>query len=202
MLSKGASGKMPSQERTFTERKKVMTKELQGTATVHHVVHLDVEVRQPYDEFCRRYETAVPPFNRDRAFKLVERKAAWPEVVADAALRRYTISSSTVNDQAQGNIRAHSRVMAIRRLRNDVIAYQIFGGPSCVTRKAPEADGRTRFAIDQPSTTLSTLAGRRLRKSESNLITSSQDCSRLWTLKCRPFSSEDEKLREGLQQQL
>ena len=62
-----------------------MSKEARKAATAHEVVRLDIEVRQTYDDLCRRYETAVPMVNRDRLAEFVTRKAPWSEVLADVA---------------------------------------------------------------------------------------------------------------------
>src|ERR1700678_3781053 len=65
--------------------KQRMSKQLRNPITPHEVVRLDIEVHQAYDEFCRRYESAVPLWDRERAVDLVQRKAPWSDVVAEVA---------------------------------------------------------------------------------------------------------------------
>jgi len=41
----------------------------------HRIVRLDIPIQQSYDDFRRRFESAVPMWNRERAVELVERSA-------------------------------------------------------------------------------------------------------------------------------
>ena len=49
----------------------------------HNVDRISIDVGQPYEEFKRRYEEAVPPVDFNRIQNLVQRGASWEEVVAD-----------------------------------------------------------------------------------------------------------------------
>ena len=64
---------------------RVMSKPPESTAVPHEVTRLEIVTHGPYDDFCRRYETAVPLWERDRSVQYVQRTAPWPEVVPIAA---------------------------------------------------------------------------------------------------------------------
>jgi hypothetical protein len=148
-----------------TERKKVMSKEVRKTAIPHEVVRLDVAVHQTYDKFCQRFEGAVPMWNRARAVELVERKAPWSEVVADVTasaphdfLLYWKMDVTPIMNLAGNTGRSTEYLIG-----NHVIAETMYRHDPSVALYVPlrcaiyEADGGARFAIDQPSTTLSSL---------------------------------------------
>jgi hypothetical protein len=67
------------------ERTKAMDTEIGKTAIRHDVVRLEIRIHESYDDFLRRFESAVPMFDRARGAALIERKAPWSEIVADVA---------------------------------------------------------------------------------------------------------------------
>ena len=142
-----------------------MRKEVRTTASRHEVVRLDVAVHQAYDEFCLRFEGAVPTWNRDRAVELIERKAAWSEVMADVAasashdfLLYWKLDVTPIMSLAGSTARSTEYLMG-----NHGIAETMYRHDPSVMLYVPlrctvyESDGEARFAIDQPSTTLSSL---------------------------------------------
>ena len=50
----------------------------------HQVTRLVYDTGLPYDEFRARYEAAVPALDEKRLAGFAARRAAWPEVIADA----------------------------------------------------------------------------------------------------------------------
>src|SRR5258708_28348791 len=68
---------------SFVRKEKVVSKETRATMIPHTIVRLEIPIQQSYDAFLQRFESAVPVWNRQRAVDLVERRAAWSEVVAD-----------------------------------------------------------------------------------------------------------------------
>jgi hypothetical protein len=135
------------------------------TAIPHEVIRLDIAIRERYDDFLRRFESAVPMFDGDRAAVLVERKAAWSEVVADVGasvphdfLLYWKLDLTPLMSLAGNRQRATEYLMG-----NHVIAETMYRHDPAIALYVPlrcaiyEADGETRFGIDQPSTVLSSL---------------------------------------------
>jgi hypothetical protein len=142
-----------------------LTTEIGRAAIRHEVVRLEISIHETYDDFLRRFESAVPAFNRDRAASLIERKVPWSEVIADAAasaphdfLLYWKLDLTPLMSLAGNEKRATEYLIG-----NHVIAETMYRHDSVVALYVPlrcaiyEADRGTRFAIDQPSTVLSSL---------------------------------------------
>jgi hypothetical protein len=148
------------------KRRKAMSKEVRKTTIPHNVVRLEIEVKEAYDDFCRRYESAVPMWNRDRGVEFMRRKAPWSEVLADVAasapydfLIYWKMDLTPLMSLAGNTWRCTEYLMG-----NHIIAETMYRHDPAVGLYVPlrvaiyaGADGRTRFAIDQPSTALSSL---------------------------------------------
>jgi hypothetical protein len=141
-----------------------MSKEAK-TAISHQVIRLDLPVRENYDDFRRRFETAVPAFDRVRAAELIERKAPWAEMIAE-------VSASALHDfllywkldlAPLMTLAGHARRATEYLMGNHVIAETMYRHDPAVALYVPlrcavyESSEGTRFAIDQPSTALSSL---------------------------------------------
>ena len=133
--------------------------------TSHRVSRLDIAVRGNYGDFQRQFETAVPMWDRDRGLELVERKAAWSEVIAAMAasaphdfLLYWKLDLAPLMSLAGNKRRATEYLMG-----NHVIAETMYRRDCGVALYVPlrcamyESDAGTRFNIEQPSTTLSAL---------------------------------------------
>lgn len=142
-----------------------MKKEAGRTASPHKIVRLDIPVQQSYDDFIRRFETAVPMLSQEQVVELVERKAPWSEVAANVAasaphdfLLYWKLDLTPLMSLAGNKRRATEYLMG-----NHVIAETMYRRDPAVGLYVPfrcliyEADGGTRFAIDQPSPVLSSL---------------------------------------------
>ena len=142
-----------------------MNKETGRSVIPHQAVRLDLAVHEDYENFLRRFESAVPMFNRDRAVELVARKAPWPEVVAEAAvtaphafLLYWKLDLTPIMSLTGATRRATEYLMG-----NHIIAETMYRHDPAVGLYVPlrcivyEGDSETRFAIEQPSTTLSSL---------------------------------------------
>lgn len=46
-----------------------MKKEARRTASPHKIVRLDIPIQQSYDDFIRRFETAVPMLNQEQVLR-------------------------------------------------------------------------------------------------------------------------------------
>lgn len=143
-----------------------MSKEARKAAIPHEVVRLDIEVHQPYDEFCRRYETAVPTANRDRLAEFARRGAPWSEVLADAAasapygfLIYWKMDLTPLMSLAGNTWRCTEYLMGNHTIAETMYRHDPAVGLYVPLRTAIYAgpDRATRFAIDQPSTVLSSL---------------------------------------------
>lgn len=142
-----------------------MSKDNGKTVIPHEVIRLDIPILESYEEFGRRYESAVPLFNRGGAVELVGRKASWSEVVADVSasaphefLLYWKLDLTPIMSLAGNKRRATEYLMG-----NHVIAETMYRHDPAVGLYVPlrcviyDGDGETRFAIEQPSTTLSSL---------------------------------------------
>ena len=143
-----------------------MTRESGSTAIRYEVARLEIPAPESYDDFRKRFESAVPAFDRDRAAELVEREASWSEVVDEAAsaapndfLLYWKLDLAPLMSLAGNNRRATEYLMG-----NHIIAETMYRHDPAVGLYVPlrcliyEADGGTRFAIDQPSSVLSSLS--------------------------------------------
>jgi len=142
-----------------------MNAEIGRTAIPHEVIRFDIPIHETYDDFLRHFESAVPMFDRDRAAVLVERKAAWSEVIAEVAasapngfLLYWKLDLTPLMSLAGNKRRATEYLMG-----NHVVAETMYRHDAAVALYVPlrcaiyESDGETRFGIDQPSTVLSSL---------------------------------------------
>jgi uncharacterized protein (DUF302 family) len=135
--------------------------------TIHQVRRFAIDIGQPYETFCQRYERAVPNLDRDRIVKFVERHAPWDEVVADAAATApfgffifwkmdVTPAMTLAGDTARcTEFLMGNHTIAERMFRHDAGAM-LYVPLRTVIYAAPE--GPTRFVIDQPSSTLSSFS--------------------------------------------
>jgi hypothetical protein len=150
---------------TKREREKVMSRQARKGAIPHRTVRLDLPVQQSYEDLIQRFESAVPTLNPERMVELVERKAPWSEVVADAKasaphdfLLYWKVDLAPVMSLASNKLRATEYLMG-----NHVIAETMYRHDPAVALYVPlrcaiyEGDDGTHFAIEQPSTTLSSL---------------------------------------------
>jgi haloalkane dehalogenase len=143
----------------------VSRKQPRTTAVAYTVVRIEIEVAQPFAEFCERFERAVPTLNRDRVVQLIERGAPWSEVVADAAasaphdfLHYWKMDLTPVMSLA-----GHPRGATEYLLGNHTIAETMYRHDPAVAQYVPlrcaiyEIEGATRFVIEQPSNALASL---------------------------------------------
>jgi hypothetical protein len=158
-----------------------------GTSTISRTaVRLDVAIPYGYDEFLRRFETAVPMWSREQAVEMIQRKAPWSEVVADAAasaphdfLLYWKLELSALMALAGNTTRATEYLMG-----NHAIAETMYRHNPAVALYVPlrcavyESKEGARFTIEQPSAALSDLGhdkiaqvGRDLDGKLANLFT-------------------------------
>ncbi len=142
-----------------------MGKEMRSAAIPHQVVRLDIAVRDSYDDFCRRFEAAVPMWDRNRGIELVERKAPWPEVAAAVSgsaphdfLLYWKLDIAPLMSLAGNTRRATEYLMG-----NHAIAETMYRHDPAVALYVPlrcaiyESGEGTKFSIEQPSATLAGL---------------------------------------------
>jgi hypothetical protein len=126
---------------------------------------IEIDIQQTYAEFCRRFEHAVPMWSRDRAKELVERRAPWTEVVADATasaphdfLLYWKLDLTPIMGLA-----GHTRRASEYLIGNHAIAETMYRHDPAVALYVPlrcaiyETGAGTRFVIEQPSTVLASL---------------------------------------------
>jgi uncharacterized protein (DUF302 family) len=132
----------------------------------YRVVRLDIAVGEDYDQFCRRFEAAVPLWDRDRGMELIERNAPWAEVVA-------AVTASAPHDfllywkldvAPMMNLAGNTRRATEYLLGNHAIAETMYRHDPAVALYVPlrcaiyeSSDNGTRFSIEQPSANLSSL---------------------------------------------
>jgi uncharacterized protein (DUF302 family) len=133
----------------------------------HQVVRLAIDVGQPYEHFCTRYESATPEFDGERVAAFVRRNAKWEEVVADAAawaphgfFTFWKLDVTPTMALAGNTARCTQYLMG-----NHTIAERMFRHDPSALLYAPlrtliyaDRDRPTRFVIDQPSTVFSSFA--------------------------------------------
>jgi hypothetical protein len=142
-----------------------MSEEVKSAIVSHQVVRLELGVRESYDVFRDRFESAVPTWDRERGSALVNRKASWPEVVAEAStsaphdfLLYWKLDLAPLMSLA-GNTRRATEYL----IGNHVIAETMYRHDPGVALYVPlrcaiyESGGGARFSIEQPSTNLSVL---------------------------------------------
>jgi sarcosine/dimethylglycine N-methyltransferase len=142
-----------------------MSKQVGRTAIPHEIIRLDVPIQQSYEDFIRAFESAVPAWSTDRTTELIKRKASWSEVVADAAALAphdfllYWKADLTPLMRLAGNRQRATEYL----MGNHVIAETMYRHDPAVALYVPlrlaiyESGEGTRFTIEQPSTTLSSL---------------------------------------------
>ncbi len=163
-----------------------MNTEIEMSAISRTAVRLDAAIPYGYDEFRRRFESAVPLWNREHAVEMIERKAPWSEVAADAAasapnefLLYWKLDLTPMMGLAGNSHRATEYLLG-----NHVIAETMYRHNPAVAVYVPlrcavyETTEGARFTIEQPSTALSdlghdeiTLVGRDLDRKLAKLLT-------------------------------
>jgi Domain of unknown function DUF302 len=126
----------------------------------HQVNRLVIEVAESFDGFRERYEQAAPEIDPQDLADLIERRAPWSEVLADADARAphgfiiYFRADVTPLMALAGD---RGRCV-IYLMGNHTIAERMYRHDPAAMLYAPlrtalctGADGRTRFIIDQPS---------------------------------------------------
>jgi len=127
----------------------------------HQVTRLVFDTGQPYEEFRARYEAAVPALDEKRLAEFAARRAAWPEVIADADasaphgfLIFWRLDTTPVMSLAGNTTRCTAYLMG-----NHTIAEQMYRHDPAVMLYVPlrtviyaGPDDRAFFAADQPST--------------------------------------------------
>lgn len=129
----------------------------------HLVNRLVIDAGQPYEQFRERYENAVPRMSAERIQELVARRASWDEVVADAAAAPHGFFLYWRVDLAPlMGLAGHTHRCVEYLMGNHTIAERMFRHDPAIALYAPlrtailvDADGHTRFVIDQPSTCFS-----------------------------------------------
>jgi hypothetical protein len=163
-----------------------MNTEIGASAISRTAVRLDVAIPYGYEEFRRRFESAVPMWNRDHAVEMLERKAPWSEVAADAAasaphdfLLYWKLDLTAMMGLAGNSHRATEYLLG-----NHVIAETMYRHNPAVALYVPlrcavyETTEGARFTMEQPSTALSdlghdeiALVGRDLDRKLAKLLT-------------------------------
>src|SRR5579863_574174 len=132
----------------------------------HQVTRLVFDTGQPYEEFRARYEAAVPALDEKRLAEFAARRAAWAEVIADAAataphgfLIFWRLDTTPVMSLAGNTTRCTAYLMG-----NHTIAEQMYRHDPAVMLYVPlrtviyaSPDDRAFFAADQPSTEVASL---------------------------------------------
>jgi hypothetical protein len=129
----------------------------------HQVNRLDIEVAGAFEDFRARYEEVVPRIDPAAIQGFVERQAPWDEVVAAteaAAPHGFLIYWSL--DMRLMALAGDQGSCVTYLMGNHTIAERMYRrGPAAMlyaplrTVICADADGPTRFVIDQPSTAIS-----------------------------------------------
>lgn len=140
-------------------------KEMKSAEILYQVARLDIAAGDNYDDFRRRFETAVPMWNRDRGVEQIERKAPWRDVIATVVaeaphdfLLYWKLDMSLLMSLA-GNTRHATEYL----MGNHVIAEMMYRHDPAVALYVPlrcaiyESDTGARFSIEQPSANLASL---------------------------------------------
>jgi len=133
----------------------------------HQAARLIFDVGQPYEKFRGRYEAVVPMLDPRLPGERAGRHARWPDIVPDAELSGqhgfilYWRADMTALMTDKGELRPCTGYL----MGNHAIAEKIYRQDRVVMLYAPlrtliyiGADGRTRFAVDQPSTVFASFA--------------------------------------------
>ncbi|MDN3358780.1 DUF302 domain-containing protein [Actinomadura sp. DC4] len=127
----------------------------------HEVRRLEVAVGAGFGDFRERYERAVPAFDAGRLYEFVRDGASWSEVLrvteesAPHVFMRYWEFDATAVMRLAGD-----RWKCVEYLMgNHTIAQRMYTHEPAIMMYAPlrtvvyeDAEGTTRFAVDQPST--------------------------------------------------
>ncbi|HEY3420792.1 MAG TPA: DUF302 domain-containing protein [Methanomassiliicoccales archaeon] len=143
-----------------------MLSESSGSASKHDVERLSFEIGHDYNEFCQRFERAVPMFDPNRSGNLVRRRATWEEVVADAqasAPHGFFIYWKLDTSPIMG-LAGHSDKCTIYLMGNHTIAERMFRFDPSVMLYVPlrlvicsDHGQKNRLVMDRPSSVLSSL---------------------------------------------
>ena len=147
-----------------------------GAAEEHVMSHLSVphqatrlifDAGQPYEKFRSRYEAVVPALDPRLPTGFAGRHARWPEIVPGADIPRqhnfvlYWRADVTALMTEEGELRPCTSYL----MGNQAIAEKIYRRDPAIMLYAPlraliyiDADDRTRFAVDQPSTVFASFA--------------------------------------------
>ncbi|WP_061294957.1 DUF302 domain-containing protein [Herbidospora cretacea] len=130
-------------------------------ADVAYEAHrLTVDTGMSFDEFRRRYEEAVPVFDRDGFQRLIDEEADWSTVLGFTDRNAphdfiiyWSLDNSAIFRLSGDRWRSVQYLMG-----NHTIAQRMFQHDPAVMEYAPlrttiyeHSDGYARFAIDQPS---------------------------------------------------
>ncbi|MEO3769074.1 hypothetical protein [Micromonospora sp. B9E7] len=135
-----------------------------GQVAEHHyqALRLDIPVDEPFTDFRRRYEEAVPPYDRDAYHALVARQAPWSDVL-DLARRQapynFLIYWSSGDVQPLMRLAGDSGHCVEYLMGNHTTAERMFRHDPAIMLYAPlrtaitsNDDGSgTRFHIEKPS---------------------------------------------------
>ena len=130
----------------------------------HQVNRLVIEVAEPFDAFRERYEQAAPQIELQDLAELIERRAPWSEVLADAdAKAPHGFLIYFRSDVAPLMGLAGDRGRCVMYLMgNHTIAERMYRHDPAVMLYAPlrtvlcdGTEGQTRLVVDQPSTVFS-----------------------------------------------
>jgi hypothetical protein len=126
----------------------------------HQVTRLSFDTGQPYEDFRRRYEDAVPSISQQQLADYAERATPWDEVLADAArlaphgfLIYWRTDMTPVMSLAGDPVLSTAYLMG-----NHTIAERMYRHNPAVMLYAPlrtmiiaDESGQARFVLDQPS---------------------------------------------------
>jgi uncharacterized protein (DUF302 family) len=136
-------------------------------ASSHTVTRLTYQTPESYDVLIKRYRLAAPDLDRNRIADLVKRRADWSDVVADAAALApfgfFIFWSMDVSESMRlaGNTAQCTEFL----MGNHTIAERMYRHDPMAMLYVPlrtliyaEVGGLTTFVIEQPSSTLASLA--------------------------------------------
>ena len=140
-----------------------MTQSINGSIETvsHQVDRLTIQIHDSFDGFRHRYEQAVPVFQRERFDSLIERGVDWRTILdatAENAPHDFILYWS--GDFTSLMSLAGDRGRCVEYLMgNHTIAQKMYRYDPAILLYAPlrtaiveDADGFTRFTVDQPST--------------------------------------------------
>ncbi|MFD0971253.1 hypothetical protein [Plantactinospora endophytica] len=140
------------------------------TATVGRIIDTTFSARRftiassaPYDDFRRRYEEAVPPFDAAAFGSLVERKAPWSEVLdlMDRSAPHGFLNYHILDAQPLMSLAGDLAPCVEYLMGNHTVAERMFRHDPAILAYVPLRtvisgfDGGVRFTVEQPSSALS-----------------------------------------------